>query len=668
MDIFKLGGKPHFVVGINYQSAESGHLPEFWEDDSFAEIIDRDFQYMKEMGIQAVRIQCAKFHRPATFRTILEYARKHGIYVVPNLNLGDLTKGDISGLFPAQGADTVHLSEEQSQFRNVQPDPFVEPLLSKEKAYVRSLLSQYKDEEMILGWDISNEPTYHLYGGSAVKYAQYCGKDSRLARQVTTRWAKELYQAAKQADPNHPITVGADHSILVMDTGFDLVGFSEANDFMSTHSYSRNVAGYLLMDEACSIRDTYFLSFITRISQLTGKPFVSGECGNNSYCMSETHQGLHYRVMLYSSLINGAKGIFPWCFHTYDLSLPKLKNAYDSAPSEAEFGVVRQDHTDKPAAIEYRKFAQMVEKLDLSQYQLRPPEVAILVPQQYYDYLNEHRASLFNSFVLAKEAHFNVEFTRTGQDWSKYKLLISPTNHLLISEMEQIEDFVHSGGNLYISITNGLGGWATYLKGLLGAEVEDFIVAPQKVVLRFQERFGGISEGRKMTYRSDTWGYFQSHHKLENERQYFTFLKPTSARVLATDQFGHPALLLNEVGNSKVLICCFAIEYFLSNMPRVYRTDRTYRIYQALGKLCELEFPVRCNHPFVELGTFESQEDFLLFVINHERFALQTRLLFKRIPNYVSDFLKGDSITLGENGEIPLSLEENGVRIFQVKP
>jgi len=171
-----------------------------------------------------------------------------------------------------------------------------------------------------------------------------------------------------------------------------------------------------------------------------------------------------------------------------------------------------------------------------------------------------------------------------------------------------------------------------------------------------------------MTYRSDTWGYFQSHHKPENERQYFTFLKPISARVLATDQFGHPALLLNEVGNSKVLICCFAIEYFLSNMPRVYRTDRTYRIYQALGKLCELEFPVRCNHPFVELGAFESQEDFLLFVINHERFALQTRLLFKRIPNYVSDFLKGDSITLGENGEIPLSLEENGVRIFQVKP
>ena len=663
---FEIDGKPMFITGINYQSAESGHLPEFWEDESFAEIIEQDFQYMKQMGILAIRIQCAKFHRPKTFETILKYARKYGIYVMPNLNLGDLTKGDIGEWFLAQGADVVHLSEEKFQFKNEQVDPFVEPALSREKAFLKSLLSKYKDEEMILGWDICNEPTYALYGGSAVKYAQYCGKDARLARRVTSHWAKELYQAAKEADPNHPITIGGDHSILVMDTGFDIVEFSEANDFMSTHSYSRNVAGYLMIDEACSLRDTYLPSFVTQFSRVTRKPFANGECGNNSYCISEECQGLHYRIMLYSSLVNGAIGIFPWCFHEYDLNIPKMKATYESAPSETEFGIVRPEHVDKPAASEYRQFVEIVKKIDFSKYQLRRPDVGILIPKQYYDYLNEHRASLFNSFVLAKQAHLNVEFTRAGDDWSRYKLLISPSNHLLISEMDQLKDFVRKGGGLCISVTNALGGWASYLENIIGAEVENFTIAPQEITIEFQKNFGTISKGQKLTYRSDTWSYFQSHHKPENERQYLTYLQPTTAQILAVDQFGHPAILFNETGGGKVLTFVFGIEYFLSNMLHVYLEDETYKIYQTLADLCELKSPVYCDHPFVELGIFGTNDKMLLFVINHERMPLDTTLRFEKLPSKVTDFINGQSVSLTSQGQVQVHLEKNGVKVFEV--
>lgn len=663
---FETNGKPVFLTGINYQSAESGHLPEFWEDTSFEKTINRDFQYMKQMGILAIRIQCAKFHQPKTFKTILKYAYKYGIYVIPNLNLGDLTKGDAGQWFLAQGADMVHLSTEKPQFKNEQIDPFVEPTLSREKAYLKSLLSQYKEEEMILGWDICNEPTYALYGGSILKYGQYCGKDARLARQITSKWARELYQTAKEADPNHPITIGVDHSILVMDTGFDLIKFSKANDFISTHFYSRNVAGYLMVDEACSLRDTYFPSFITQFSRLSDRPFVSGECGNNSYCISEEYQGLHYRVMLYTSLINGAIGIFPWCFHEYNLNIPRIKTTYESAPSETEFGIVRPEHIDKPAALEYRQFTAVVKKIDFSKYQLRSSDVGILIPRQYYDYLNEHRASMFNSFVLAKQAHLNVEFTRVGKSWEQYKLLISPSNHLLISEMDRLKDFIRRGGGLCVSITNALGGWVSYMKDMIGAKVENFTVAPSEITIEFQKNFGAIHKGQKWTYRSDTWSYFQSHPKPENERQFITFLKPTTAQVLAVDSFGHPAILFNEIEQGKVLTFAFGVEYFLSNMPRVYMEDETYKIYQSLATLCQLNSSVSCNHPFVELGFFEREDKTLLFVVNHERIPLETILQFKGSPRAVYDFLSGQSMSVENNGQVQIYLGKNEVKSFEI--
>ena len=669
-DFFEINGKPIYLVGINYQSAEFGHITELWEDDdALPEIVDADFELMKRMGIMAIRIQSAVFHKKKTFDNILKYARKYGIYVMPNLSIGDLMKGAEGRWFKSQGGDIIQLPGDEQpapKFVNERMDPFGDTAIAHAKEYLTGLLSRYRDEEMILAWDIANEPTYSLYGMSAVQYAQYCGKDSRRAREVTSKWTHAICQAAREADPNHPITVGTDHSIILMDVGFDVVKFSEANDLMTTHHYSRATSGYIMIDEVCSLRDTYMPAFITAFSRVTGRPFASGEAGNNSYVMSEENQGRHYRVMLYSGLINGAIGIFPWCFHAYDWSVPRIHENYNGGPAESEFGIVRPDHTLKPAAEELTSFARLVGKMDFSNVHLAEPDAAVLLPESYYDFLYEHRASLFNAFVLAKQAHLNVAITRAEDGLDRFKMLIVPTTHLSVREMDHVRGFVEQGGSVMISATEALSGRIAYLRDMVGFTNRDYILLPKEIEITFERNFGALKKGDSLRYESDTLSWYVAHEKPENERQYYTLVEPTTAEVLARDATGLPALLMNRFGKGHVLCFPFGVEYCLGHMPDAYERDETYKVVEGLADLSGLERPIDCDNPAVELGTFESETDRVLIAINHTKSPVATNLQFARKAARITDFASNK--VLGEDiSTLPISLSASGVVVLSIE-
>ncbi len=666
---FLVNGKPKFVVGINYQSAEFGHDPAFWESENVDEILERDFQHLKKLGVDVIRIQSAKFHRPKTFAKILEYARKYNIGIIPNLTLGDLTRGSLESWFMAQGSGVIKLPgpSHQGRFMDERSDPFVDPLLSKEEEYIKSLLSRYKNEKMIFAWDICNEPNWSLYGGSNLKYAQYNGKNSGLARKVTGEWAKRLCQTARKADPNHPITIGIDHGVILMDVGFDVTKVANAVDFMSTHGYSRNTTGYMMIDGACSLRDTYMIPFVTRLSQMTGKSVANGECGNNSYVMSEQKQGNYYRVMLYSQLVNEAVGIFPWCFHDYDFSIPRIRKNYNGAPSESAFGIVRPDNSEKPAAVEFGKFSRFVKKIDFSEFHPAKTNCAILYPSSYYEYLDEHRGSLFNAFVLAKQAHLQVDFVHADSSLSGYKLLILPTTHLTISQMDKIKRFVRNGGSVWCSVTDALGGKATYMADILGWRVDDYIVAPAEMELKFVDSFGSIKKETKFNYTCNFWTDYAADPKPENKRQYLTIAHVTTAQVMAKDSAGRPTLLLNKVGKGNVISTTFGLEYFLSQMPDVFAHDRTYELYKELASRAGIDAIVTCDRPEVELSWFEGKGQFLVFIINHEYKPLDVKLKFNTSVSSLRDFLSNQTLKADQKNSISLKLSKNGVKVLWLK-
>src|SRR5262249_1571000 len=71
-----------------------------------------------------------------------------------------------------------------------------------------------------------------------------------------------------------------------------------------------------------------------------------------------------------------------------------------------------------------------------------------------------------------------------------------------------------------------------------------------------------------------------------------------SARVLATDGGGRPALLLRQVGEGALVLATYPVEYFAASLPNV-NPECSWRLYRALGAQAGIEQMVRSNRPEV---------------------------------------------------------------------
>jgi hypothetical protein len=86
--------------------------------------------------------------------------------------------------------------------------------------------------------------------------------------------------------------------------------------------------------------------------------------------------------MMYSGFGAGAIGVDLWC---YTDAAPEQfhKVPYLRTPQETGWGMTTWDRRDKPLAGEFRKFAQLVGKLDLSDVHPAAADAAILIPQEW---------------------------------------------------------------------------------------------------------------------------------------------------------------------------------------------------------------------------------------------------------------------------------------------
>jgi beta-glucosidase len=72
----------------------------------------------------------------------------------------------------------------------------------------------------------------------------------------------------------------------------------------------------------------------------------------------------------------------------------------------------------------------------------------------------------------------------------------------------------------------------------------------------------------------------------------------TDGVVVATDQHGHPAIVVKSHGQGRTVLCTYPLEYLAAAQGRVNPED-TYRLYDALAVLAGVERPVRVADPKV---------------------------------------------------------------------
>lgn len=637
-------GKPLFILGVNYWSRHAGPLMwRKWDEEK----VRAEIKQMKSLGMNTCRsfLYMPDFMpRPGhfdeemlrRFATFLSICREEGFYTIPSFFVG-------------------HMSGENwdvpwREGRNFYSDPW---MLRQEIAYVQRIVSLFKDEEAVLGWLLSNE--IPLYGGNTTRDIGYI-------------WARTICKAIKEIDPVHPVSIGDGAWFLNgEDNGFNLDDLSQVIDFIGPHSYP---------SETDSIRHSLIPAFLTQLAKTWGLPVLLEEFGcSNAHC-NEEHQADYFRTTFHSVLINGGCGCLGWCFS--DFYLP-YQRPYSHHPYEMLFGVTRADGSPKSVAEEFQRFSSLLQKIDLSQVRYPQPQAFLLLPSYYfypYPFWGTDKSLMYRTyleaFTLAKMAHltvgivkeppiisnipYDIELPERMSFPPQAKLVMVPFCQALTAPTwEALYDFVKEGGTLYLSYRYQM--WIHNFERLVGCAhllrygIPD--VPPSDLGINFVKDLGDIRAGESFRFRVPPSPFLSA----------FCPLKAETAEVIAVDDQGNPALVLNKVGKGKVFFSAFPLEYYTLETLEGNRVSLLWRLYGAMAGEAGIATPVQFTNPFVEMEILQCGEAHLLWLVNHSWEEVEGTLLgdFKEVVDLETE----ESLPSSQTQDIILRKKE--VKVVKIK-
>jgi hypothetical protein len=374
------------------------------------------------------------------------------------------------------------------------------------------------------------------------------------------------------------------------------------------------------------------------------------EMGASSAQYSPERVATYERVNLYSGLATGTNGFLLWCYT--DASPEQIaKYPYLRSPHETQFGITTWDRQDRPQATEFKKFEQLVARMDLTGIEPAPADAGIIVPDEWSKPLGDFshsgltgpevipyvslydqmaipgtpkpnvsesnkwlQGSWISTFILSRRAGFKADMPREYGDWAKRPMILLPspltgTNdyfvHVHSDFWQKAKQYVLRGGVLYASVAADAA--IPEMQELFGARLEDAVPVSQ-VTLKVIAPFGALQPGDTFHYSVPGSG----------PRYWGALLAVHGGKIIAVDQDGRPALVANSFGSGKVLLSAYPLETYIAGTPAAFeRGDSTHRIYQALREWAGLKSRFRTDQPSVELGTLDGKDRGYLVLVNH---------------------------------------------------
>ncbi|HIQ04836.1 MAG TPA: beta-mannosidase [Anaerolineae bacterium] len=631
--------RPLYLIGVNYWSRRGGPLMWRYFD---ADTVRGELEEMRALGMNVIRsfLYWPDFMPTpdavdpvmlARWESFLDLCEEVGIYTIPTFFVGHMS-GENWDVPWRQGRDLYH-------------DPW---MLERERFYVQEVARRGARHHAIVAWLLTNE--FPLYAG-----------ETNAASGLL--WARTLCNAVREVDPNHPVSPGdGAWQAMGRENGLRLDDLAEVVDFYGPHTYQ-----YFELD---ALRHSHIPAALTRLIAAYGKPVLLEEFGCSTGQVSYEHQADYFRTTYHSVFVNGGCGTLGWCFSDFDGASeddPGLiyQRPYSHHPFELYFGVTRADGTPKPAGLEIKRFAELLSRLDLTQWRLPEPQAYSIVPSYFtHDYpffWNTNREEmaqiLLEGYTLSKMAGINLGFwpepaIKTGIPYDieaseepvlpeAGRLLIMPHQPALTAPTwAAIRKWVEAGGTFYYSYRHM---WWTYdAERLFGIQhhlrfgVVD--VPAEDIRLTFEVDFGPIRAGDVLRYRC------AGDYRVSS----FCPVTPTTAEVIARDGEGRPAILLNRLGSGQVVFSAYPLEYYLIRTPEVHVHYQTYRLYQALAQLAGVVAPFAVDNPFVEVGYLHNQDEkvYLVWLINHSWGPASGQLTATVPIATITDFESGEPVDL----------------------
>lgn len=575
-----------FVSGCNYWASHAGTA--MWSDWQ-PEAVKADLQQLAREGMQVLRVfpLWPDFQPLTLLRTGAGDPAEFRMGEAP-LGNDEFGRAGVSAAAMQEFQQFADLSDEAGlklivglvtgwmsgrlfvpqalEGRNVLTDPAA---LLWETRLVRCFVKHFKDHPAILAWDLGNE----------------CNCTARVTRPEAWAWTSALSNAIRVEDPKRAIVSGMHSLSPARNAPWTMQDQGELTDLLTTHPYPI-FTPHCDRDPLNTIRGLLHATAESRFyADIGGKPCLAEEVGTlGPFVCSEQVAADYIRTLLFSLWANDCHGLLWWC--AYDQK--HLENApYDWHSYERELGLVRKDRTVKPVMKEMARFAKWLRELPLRRLPLRAAEaVCVLTHGQ------DQWAAGFASFILAKQAGFDIEFQYAEQPLKEARLYLLPslcgaesfTRRFWLELLARVE----AGASVYVS----------HHDCILVPFCEEF-----GLEVRTRERRSGPARIRMRT--TGGHGRVTSY---EGASPFRLKLRAVKAEVLAAEEDGNPAFTCARHGKGRAYFLSVAAELHLSQTPGAYHGKGAapwWRLYRMMAERLMQERVVRKEHPLVGVTEHE---------------------------------------------------------------
>jgi endo-1,4-beta-mannosidase len=513
-------------------------------------------------------------------------------------------------------------------------------LVSQQAWFAEEIARRFGPHPAVVAWLVSNEMP--LYGGVATS-------------DEITSWARIIVQAVRAAGATQPISLG-DGAWGVEtsgnDNGYSLRALAPLVDFLGPHSYP-------MQDDQARLSLTP--AFACELAGSFGKPVILEEFGVSSDFASEENAAAHYRQVLYTTLLAGARGWLAWNNCDYDDI--RDEDPYRHHVFELHFGLTDRNGQPKEQLRAMASFGEFVRELAVEGWEPVKGEAAIVVPEHFERvlpftspaYRQDLRDILLQAYVTAREADLPVELVRERDGIpGTAHLYLAPCSKLLTAPgIDRLGELAHGGATVYLSYfagstANQRGPWLSRLDEIFGVRhrLRHGLVDPivdDEVDFEFVEDFGDIPSGTRFSFRVAG----------EPSARAYLPVDLAGAEVVAVDGFGRPALLRNTLGAGQAVLCTYPLEYMAARTPWA-NPESTWRIYSSLATVAGVARPVRVDDPRVLVGRVANAGSETVVLVN----CSDDRVTLQPIPGNGNEPDAADPLTLEPFGVATMPLAE----------
>lgn len=430
-----------------------------------------------------------------------------------------------------------------------------------EQRFIRGMVTRFRDRACICAWDLGNE----------------CNcMSSAASEEIATNWSLLVSNTIRAYDSTRPVISGMHSLVAGNDNGkWTIAGQAEACDILTTHPYAYWVK-YTKRDHLASFRTAIHATCESKLySDIGNRPCLVEEIGTMGPMLCDDKRAADFmRLSLLSNWIHGAEGVMWWCANE---QTNLMTDPYTRQMGEVELGMIRADRTPRPVLLETGRMAKVLRNLDRLP---RADEDAVCI----LTHTQQQWGVAYMAYCLAKQAGLNLRFAWCEDALPEAKVYLMPS--ILGQQIMPREQYlelrrrVEEGATLYISNDDGI---LAEFEPLTGLCVADACM---------------IGETCRAALDDLSISFTRS-------RRYETV--PTTAKVLARDDHGIPAISENREGRGRVIYLNFPLEAMLLERSCAFDGD-LHLIYRRLFAEVIEAHEVRTDNPFVGITLHRNEE------------------------------------------------------------